>query len=90
LIVCHLRQGKKRFNELLRLIPGLSQKVLTHQLRELESHGLVERIVYPEIPPRVEYGLTDYGMSLIPLLDLMEQWGLQHQEKFEGEDANCQ
>ncbi|GAA4861572.1 helix-turn-helix domain-containing protein [Paenibacillus vulneris] len=78
LLICHLRNGTKRFSEFTQLIPGLTQKVLTYQLRELESHGLVKREIYPEIPPKVEYSLTPYGESLIPLLDLMNQWGKEH------------
>jgi len=80
LILCHLRNGTKRFSEFIHIIPGITQKVLTYQLRELETHRLVKRQVYPEIPPRVEYSLTEYGKSLIPLMDLMNQWGEEHQK----------
>ncbi|WP_025683519.1 winged helix-turn-helix transcriptional regulator [Paenibacillus maysiensis] len=80
LLLCHMHNGTKRFCEFTSLIPGLTQKVLTYQLRELEANGLVERKIYPEIPPRVEYSLTAYGESLVPLLDLMNQWGQDHQK----------
>lgn len=83
LLICHLRNGKKRFSEFTQLIPGLTQKVLTYQLRELEYHGLVQREIYPEIPPKVEYSLTEYGESLIPLLDLMNKWGEEHKSRFQ-------
>lgn len=78
LIIYYLLQGTRRFNELRRLIPLVSQRMLTKHLRELEDFGLVERTIYPEIPPRVEYKLTALGMSLKPLLDLMLDWGMAY------------
>ncbi|MEK8130318.1 winged helix-turn-helix transcriptional regulator [Paenibacillus filicis] len=81
LLLCHLRNGTKRFCDFTALIPGLTQKVLTYQLRELETHGLVRRQIYPVIPPKVEYSLTPYGESLIPLMDLMNLWGEKHKER---------
>lgn len=89
LLLCHLRNGTKRFNEFIQLIPGLTQKVLTYQLRELETHGLVQREIYPEIPPKVEYSLTEYGESLVPLMDLMNQWGEQHQKQSYEPERIC-
>ncbi|KKI84819.1 HxlR family transcriptional regulator [Shouchella clausii] len=67
-----------RFNELKRAIPGITQKMLTSQLRELESHDIVERKVYPQIPPKVEYSISEYGKSLQPVLDAMHEWGKNH------------
>ncbi|MDR1767022.1 MAG: winged helix-turn-helix transcriptional regulator [Propionibacteriaceae bacterium] len=66
---------KKRFGELRRNIPGISQKVLTENLRGMESDGLVLRTVYPEVPPRVEYCLTELGRKLGPVMDAMHEWG---------------
>ncbi|EFO33579.1 HTH-type transcriptional activator HxlR [Roseibium sp. TrichSKD4] len=63
-----------RFNALQRTIPGISQRMLTKQLRELEDHGIITRTVYPEIPPRVEYGLSQHGETLKPILDELESW----------------
>ncbi len=67
-----------RFGELNRQIPSISQKVLSQQLRELEIAGIVHREIFAEVPPRVEYSITDYGKSLTPVLNEMAQWGMQH------------
>jgi Predicted transcriptional regulators len=76
LIIWYLRDnGIKRFNELMRLMPQITQKMLTQQLRELEVDNLVKRKVYPEVPPKVEYSLTELGQSLMPVLRMMCQWG---------------
>lgn len=75
LILRDLMPGKKRFGELKKSIGGVSQKVLTAQLRDMEANGLVNRKVYPEVPPRVEYSLTELGKSLKPILDAMWTWG---------------
>lgn len=74
-IVKHLQTGVKRFNELGRLVPLANTKTLTRQLRELEADGIVQRTVYPEVPPRVEYALTDLGSSLEPIVAAMDAWG---------------
>ena len=70
-----LSQKTRRFNELQKLLPGISQGILTQQLRELEQDGLVHREVYKEVPPKVEYSLTDIGQSFIPILDVIGKWG---------------
>lgn len=81
LILWHLEEGPRRYNELRRLIPGVSQKVLTQQLKELEQDGLVRREVYPEMPPRVEYIMTEYGKTLGPIFDTMYEWGVIHRQR---------
>ncbi|GIQ65462.1 hypothetical protein PACILC2_40300 [Paenibacillus cisolokensis] len=76
IILWHLgMEGTKRFSELKKLIPHISQKMLTNQLRELEEDQLIRRKVYPEVPPRVEYSLAPYGESLMPVLKAMYEWG---------------
>ncbi len=75
LILRDLLPGTKRFGELRKSIGQVSQKVLTAQLRQMEDSGLLTRTVYPEVPPRVEYTLTDLGYSLKPVLDVMWSWG---------------
>ena len=75
LIIRDLMPGTKRFGELKKSIGGVSQKVLTAQLRQMEDSGLLTRTVYPEVPPRVEYALTELGRSLKPVLDAMQDWG---------------
>jgi len=75
LILWHLSEGKLRFSELKKAISGATPKMLTQQLRELESNKLIHREVYPVIPPKVEYSLTDVGRSLMPVLMAMRDWG---------------
>ena len=79
LILRDLLPGKKRFSELKRSVGGVSQKVLTAQLRDMEQNGLLTRTVYPEVPPRVEYALSELGESMRPIIQAMEQWGLGYQ-----------
>ncbi len=79
LILRDLMPGTKRFGELKKSIGSVSQKVLTAQLRDLEEKGLVSRKVYAEVPPRVEYSLTELGKSLSPILDAMREWGEHYQ-----------
>lgn len=74
-ILHYLLGGMKRFGELRRLLPEVTQRMLTTQLRELEAHGVIERKVYAEVPPRVEYSLTEFGRTLEPLLGMMKVWG---------------
>lgn len=80
LLLWNLNEGTKRFNELQRSVPGIARKMLAQQLRELEEHGLVERTVYDEVPPRVEYTTTDLGRGLQPALYAMCRWGDEYAE----------
>lgn len=80
LILRDLLTGTKRFGELRRSVGQVSQKVLTAQLRQMEESGIVNRKVYAEVPPRVEYSLTELGRSLCPILDAMKAWGESYQQ----------
>lgn len=84
MIIYYLLDGKKRFSELQRKLPDVTQRMLTMQLRELEAAGIVHREVYKQIPPKVEYSLTELGMTLKPLLDLMLEWGIAYQQRDEA------
>ncbi|GAB2700680.1 winged helix-turn-helix transcriptional regulator [Paenibacillus thermoaerophilus] len=89
IILWHLgMEGTKRFSELKKLIPHITQKMLTNQLRELEEDQLVYRKVYPEVPPRVEYSLAPYGESLMPVLKAMYEWGKNYGENVIWTDGN--
>ena len=83
LILRDLITGTKRFGELKKSIGTVSQKVLTAQLRNMEENGLVHREVYAEVPPRVEYSLTELGQSLKPILDAMKNWGEEYKQNHE-------
>lgn len=75
IILFHLFDGKvQRYSDFEKLIPGISQKMLAQQLRQLESDGIVSRMVYPQVPPKVEYRLTEWGQALCPALDVMLKW----------------
>lgn len=74
-ILRHLLAGTRRFGELHRMIPGITARMLTRQLRELESDGLVQRVVYAQVPPKVEYSATSIGASLQEITDRLEAWG---------------
>ncbi|MBO9152264.1 winged helix-turn-helix transcriptional regulator [Chitinophaga sp. MAH-28] len=80
-ILYNLLEGRMRYNELRRAIPGVSERMLVAQLRELEEHGLVKRNVFPEVPPRVEYELTELGKSTEAMLQCMSAWGNMHRQK---------
>lgn len=81
LIIRDLLTGTKRFGELKKSLNGITQKVLTNNLRQMEASGLINRKVYAEVPPRVEYSLTETGWSLKPILDSMVVWGNSYREK---------
>ncbi|MBD2164635.1 helix-turn-helix transcriptional regulator [Calothrix membranacea FACHB-236] len=78
LIIRELMSGVKRFGELQRALHGITQKMLTQQLREMEEDGIIHREVYPQIPPKVEYSLTALGESLQPILNAMHEWAVKH------------
>ena len=81
LIIRDLLGGTKRFNELKRSVGGIRQKVLRSNLRSVEASGVMSREVYPEVPPKVEYSLTETGLSLKPILDSMIEWGIEYKKK---------
>ncbi len=81
LILWYLKDDKKRFNELQKLLPRATQKMLIQKLRELEEDGIVHREVYPIVPPKVEYSLTSYGQSLKPILKQLYIWGDVHKKR---------
>ncbi|MCU9615330.1 helix-turn-helix transcriptional regulator [Caldibacillus lycopersici] len=79
IILLHLlKNGTMRFSEIKRSVPEITQKMLTKHLRELEEEDIIERVVYPQVPPKVEYSITEYGKSLEPILAAMHEWGTKH------------
>lgn len=90
MILYHLLDGTKRFGELRKLMPDVTQRMVTRQLRELEAAGLVHREVFAVVPPRVDYDLTELGRSLEPILRLMQAWGIRYMERIAaGSPATC-
>ncbi len=87
-ILCVLSTGIKRFNELQRQLSPVTQRMLTKQLRELEQDGLIHREVYPVIPPKVEYSLTELGSSLSGIMQQLAEWGLKNREQIETNRAS--
>lgn len=85
LIMRNLLARPWRFNELKKDLEGISQKVLTDSLRSMEDDGIIIRTVYPEVPPRVEYSLSELGESMRPIIKSMEQWGLDYKTTHQGE-----
>jgi DNA-binding HxlR family transcriptional regulator len=83
LILRDLLTGKKRFGELRKSVSGISQKVLTDNLRALEEDGIVLRAIFAEVPPRVEYSLSELGETLRPIIEVMEEWGTTYKARFE-------
>ncbi|PJJ54475.1 winged helix-turn-helix transcriptional regulator [Hymenobacter chitinivorans] len=82
LLVC-MAQGIQRPSAMQRMLPSASRRVLNVQLSELEHHGLISKTIFPELPPKVEYHLTDLGRSLLPVIEVMEQWGNAHRTELE-------
>ena len=89
LILWHLSEKKLRFSELRKMITTATPKMLTQQLRELESQALIHREVFPVVPPKVEYSLTDLGKSLMPILVAMRDWGADYMRKSTGHEPCC-
>ena len=93
LILDHLTGGALRFGELQKMMPKITPKMLTQQLRELETDGLILLHVYPVVPPKVEYELTDFGQTVLPILDAMCAWGRVYLDNVRGQDetepASC-
>lgn len=81
ILVCHLLNGKKRYGELRRLTPNATERMITLQLKELEADGIISRHAYAEVPPRVEYELTEYGFTLESILVQMQEWGREFKRK---------
>ncbi len=88
LILWHLAEGTLRYSQLQKAIPTATARVLTHQLRELEEQRLIERTVYPVVPPKVEYSMTDLGRSLMPILTAMRNWGADYLRS-QNIEPNC-
>lgn len=85
-ILWHLgHEGKHRFSELQKLFPKISHRMLSNQLRELEEDGIVYREVFPQVPPKVEYSLTELGMTLIPIVDMLYEWGKKRMNEIKKE-----
>ena len=89
LILWALGDNVLRFNELQKALPGVNTKMLTKQLRELEEDGVITRKVYPEVPPRVEYAITDFGKTLIPILQALCNWGAEYLGVNEADAHQC-
>ena len=87
-LVCHLLQGRKRFGELRRLVPNATERMITQHLRELEADGVIDRHAFPEVPPRVEYEVTEFGYTLAPILESMQEWGRAFKARRLAEEAN--
>lgn len=83
IILCKLLKGTKRFGELEKSIGNISSKVLTQQLKDLEVFGFVSRKTYDQIPPRVEYSVTEFGKTLIPIMKSMFNWGMEYRKEFD-------
>lgn len=81
-IMFHLLDGTRRFNEIRRHVPGATQRTLTNQLRELETDGLIVRKVYAQVPPKVEYSISDLGRTLSPILTALRDWGTENMDLF--------
>ncbi|MEM6614357.1 MAG: helix-turn-helix domain-containing protein [Cyanobacteria bacterium P01_C01_bin.72] len=84
-ILYHLLSETMRFNQLRRLMPEVTQRMLTKQLRELEADNLISRKVYADVPPKVEYSITEYGRTLAPIIHALKEWGLQHLAKIKAQ-----
>lgn len=84
IIIHQIGEDIKRFNQIRSAIPSVTQKMLTQQLRELERDGIIYRKVYPVVPPKVEYSLTEYGKTLMPIVYAIQAWGIQHHKRIKS------
>lgn len=82
-LLAGIAQGVQRPSAMQRMLPSATRRVLNVQLNEMEQHGLISKTIFPELPPRVEYQLTDLGRSLLPVMEMMEQWGNAHRTELE-------
>ncbi len=89
-IIHRIRTDRNRYSLLLKSIPEISKQTLTNQLRELEADGVISRIIFPEIPPRVEYSITEFGATLLPIIDSMYQWAKVHMPNLPVEAEVCE
>lgn len=89
-IIHRIRTDRNRYSLLLKSIPEISKQTLTNQLRELEADGVISRIIFPEIPPRVEYSITEFGATLLPIIDSMYQWAKVHMPNLPVEEEVCE
>ena len=89
-IIHRIRTDRNRYSLLLKSIPEISKQTLTNQLRELEADGVISRIIFPEIPPRVEYSITEFGATLLPIIDSMYQWAKVHMPNLPVEAQVCE
>jgi DNA-binding HxlR family transcriptional regulator len=88
-IIHRIRTDRNRYSLLLKSIPEISKQTLTNQLRELEADGVISRIIFPEIPPRVEYSITEFGATLLPIIDSMYKWAKVHMPNLPVESEVC-
>lgn len=88
-ILWRLANGAMRYSDLRRSLPAVSERILILQLREMESDGLIKRKAYPEVPPRVEYQLTDLGKSLEPVINILTDWGAENRPGSDGKRVSC-
>jgi len=89
MLIFHLLGGTRRFNQLQRMCPGINQRMLTKQLRELEDAGLVLRTVHPVVPPHVDYQLSELGLALQPVMSSLQQWGKLYLSRRGGRHGRC-
>ncbi|MEP1206140.1 MAG: winged helix-turn-helix transcriptional regulator [Rhizobiaceae bacterium] len=90
ILVCRLLSGRKRFGELCRLAPNATERMITLQLRELEADGVIKRHVYAQVPPKVEYEVTEFGKSLQPIIESMQAWGSEFKARKTAEEAELE
>jgi DNA-binding HxlR family transcriptional regulator len=86
-ILFHLLGGTRRFNELRRLLPKVTQRMLTRQLRELEADQVIVRTIYPEVPPKVEYSLSEIGKTMEPIIRMLQKWGMEYMSRTRTQDT---